>query len=195
MLMTSAFSSRLQICSAISFGGDIETHALTNRKLNFTGSRRSRLATSAHSSSIIVNCQQWNLSHVLVHNSSRPRNPLSLNCWIATCEDPPLAQHTQHTSRVQYPLRIQQIQQTPRVQETPRVQYTSFVQYTPSSRVEHTPRVQYISFVQYTPSSRVEHTCAFSKLCAFSRLSTLRAFHRLNERGKTTCAYENRMRI
>jgi hypothetical protein len=37
MLMTSAFGSRLQICSAISFGGDIETHALTDRKLNFTG--------------------------------------------------------------------------------------------------------------------------------------------------------------
>jgi hypothetical protein len=39
MLMTSAFSSRLQICSAISFGGDIETRASTVRKLNFTGSQ------------------------------------------------------------------------------------------------------------------------------------------------------------
>jgi hypothetical protein len=163
MLMTSAFGSRLQICNVISFGGDIETHVFTARKLNFTGSRRSRLATPAHSSSIIVNCQQWNLSHVLVHNSSRPRNPLSMNCWTATCEHPP---RIEHPPRVQYPLRIQQIQQTPRVQDTPRVQYTSFV--------------------QYTPSSRVEHTRAFSKLCAFSRLSTLRAFHRLNERGRTS---------
>jgi hypothetical protein len=84
MLMTSAFGSRLQICSAISFGGDIKTLALTDRKLNFTGSRRSRFATSV---SFIVFCRQWSPSHVLVHNSSRPRNPLSMNCWIATCEE------------------------------------------------------------------------------------------------------------
>jgi hypothetical protein len=71
ILMTSTFSSRLQICSGISFGGDIETHALTNRKIEFYWF--AQIATSTQFSFFIVTLVNCSPMEPLARSDSSSR--------------------------------------------------------------------------------------------------------------------------